>query len=185
MKNGPDPLDIAAAQAKVDAIKATLDAAVQIAPFDGTVTEVLSSVGDLVTPGTKAFRVDDLEHLSVDILVTEVDIARIKVGQDATLSFDAILGKEYHGKVSQVAQAGDVVQGVASFDVKIAISDADGSVLARNDRSSECHRFPDQGCPFGPQPGYPGCQWSIHSLCSKEWYPGTRCDYTGCIQRYG
>jgi HlyD family secretion protein len=129
LKNGPDPSDIAAAQAKVDAIKATLATAQQVSPIAGKVTEVLSNVGDMVTPGTKAFRVDDLQHMSVDIQVTEVDIAHIKSGQDATLVFDAISGKEYHGKVTNVAKAGDVVQGVTNFMVTVVLTDADAQVL--------------------------------------------------------
>jgi len=96
----------------VDSIQATLDTAQQKAPFGGTVTEALPSVGDLVTPGAEAFRIDDLQHLSVDIQITEIDITKVAVGQDATLVFDAIPDKTYQGKVTTVAKAGDVVQGV-------------------------------------------------------------------------
>jgi len=129
LKNGPDPSDIAAAQARVDAIKATLDAAQPMAPFAGTVTKVLPGVGDLVTQGTEAFRIDDLKHLSVDIQITEIDITRVSVGQDATLVFDAIPDKTYQGKITKVAKAGDVAQGVANFMVTVALTDADSSVL--------------------------------------------------------
>ncbi len=129
LKNGPDPSDIAAAQARVDAIQATLDAAKQMAPFAGTVTEAIPSVGDMVTPGTEAFRIDDLQHLSVDIQITEIDITRVAVGQDANLVFDAIPDKTYQGKVIKVAKAGDVVQGVANFMVTVELTNADASVL--------------------------------------------------------
>jgi HlyD family secretion protein len=129
LKNGPDPLDIAAAQARVDAIQATLDSAKQMAPFTGTVTEALSNVGDLITPGTEAFRIDDLQHLSVDIQITEIDITKVAVGQDSTLVFDAIPDKTYVGTVTKVAKAGDVVQGVANFSVTVELKNADSSVM--------------------------------------------------------
>jgi HlyD family secretion protein len=129
LKNGPDPSDISAAQARVDAIQATVDAAKQMAPFAGTVTEALPNVGDLVTPGTEAFRIDDLQHLSVDIQITEIDITKVAIGQDATLVFDAIPDKTYQGKVTRVAKAGDVVQGVANFMVTVVLTDADSSIL--------------------------------------------------------
>ncbi|MBI2331045.1 MAG: efflux RND transporter periplasmic adaptor subunit, partial [Chloroflexi bacterium] len=96
--------------------------------FDGTVTQASPVVGDQVTLGTVGFRVDDLSSLLVDVQVSEVDINHVAVGQNATLSFDAILGKTYNGKVIEVGQAGDTVQGVVSFTVTVELTDADEQV---------------------------------------------------------
>jgi HlyD family secretion protein len=127
LKNGADPADVAAAEARVAAAQSTLDMAHIIAPFDGTVTQAEPAIGNQVSTGTVAFRVDDLSHLQVDVQVSEVDINTIAVGQDATLTFDAVLGRAdpYHGKVVQVSQAGDTVQGVVSFVVTVELTDAD------------------------------------------------------------
>ncbi len=122
IKNGAD---IAAAEARVAAAEATLNQARIIAPFDGTVTQAGSVVGDQVIAGEIAFRVDDLSHLLVDVQVSEVDINTVAVGQAATLTFDAILGKEYHGEVVEAGQAGDTVQGVVNFTVTVELTDAD------------------------------------------------------------
>ena len=54
-----------------------------------------------------------------------MDSNSVAVGQASTLTFDAVLGKEYHGEVVQVGQAGDTVQGVVSFTVTIELTDAD------------------------------------------------------------
>ena len=67
LKDGPDPDDIDAAKARIAAIEATLGLVDLQAPFDGTVTEVQSKIGDQVTPGTTSFRIDDLSHLLVDV----------------------------------------------------------------------------------------------------------------------
>jgi len=128
LKDGPTKEDIAAAQAKVDAIKATLNYSKVIAPFNATVTNVGVKVGDMVSTGSGAFRLDDLTHLLVNVDVSEVDINRIEVGQAATLTFDAILGKEYEGKVTEVANVGTVSQGVVNFAVTIEITNPDESV---------------------------------------------------------
>jgi HlyD family secretion protein len=74
-----------------------------------------------------AFRIDDLSHLLVDVQVSEVDINTVAIDQDATLTFDAVLGRAepYHGKVIKVSQAGDTVQGVVSFTVTVELTDAD------------------------------------------------------------
>jgi len=127
LKNGPDPVDLAAAQARVDASQATLNLARVIAPFTGTVTESYPLPGDQVGAGATAFRLDNLSSLYVDVEVSEVDINSVSVGQSVTLSFDAILEKEtpYHGQIVDVAQAGTSVQGVVSFKVTVELTDAD------------------------------------------------------------
>lgn len=127
LQDGTDPADVAAAEARVAAAQSTLDMARIIVPFNGTVTQADSAVGDQVSTGTMAFRVDDLSHLLVDVQVSEVDINSVFINQDATLTFDAVLGRTdpYHGKVVKVSQAGDTVQGVVSFTVTVELTDPD------------------------------------------------------------
>jgi len=120
--------EIAAAQAKVDAAQATLNLARVIAPFAGTVTESYPLPGDQIGAGATAFRLDNLSSLLVDVEVSEVDINNVSVGQPVTLSFDAILGKTYHGKVVEVAQSGTATQGVVNFTVTVELTDADSQV---------------------------------------------------------
>lgn len=125
LKDGPDPDDLAAALARVDAIEATLDSAQVDAPFRGTITEALPLSGDLVVAGDPAFRIDDLARLFVEVPISEVDINNIKVGQPATLTFDAIPGEQYSGVISEVAQAGSVSQGAVDFTVTVELTEPD------------------------------------------------------------
>jgi len=127
-KNGPAPEDVAAAEARIAAAEATVNLAKLTAPFSGTVTQVEIKPGDQVTPGKIAFRIDDLSSLQVDVEISEVDINRVQIGQDAILNFDAILGKDYHGKVKEVAPVGTINQGVVDFIVTIELNDADAQV---------------------------------------------------------
>jgi len=128
LKNGADPNDIAAAQARIAAAQATINQAKITAPFDGIITDISIKPGDQVTPGTVAFRLDDLSHLLVDVQVSEVDINRIQAGQNVNLTFDAISNKEYHGKVTEVAPVGTSTQGVVDFTVTVELTDADEAV---------------------------------------------------------
>jgi HlyD family secretion protein len=128
LKNGPDPKDIEAAEARVSALQATLDLAYLKAPFAGTITEVNSMEGDQVNPGTITYRIDDLSHLLVDIDIPEVDINRIQVGQPAKLTFDAIQDREYSGLVKEVARIGTPGQGAVNFKVTVELTDIDGGV---------------------------------------------------------
>jgi HlyD family secretion protein len=127
LSNG-NSAEMLAAQARVDAAQATLNLARITAPFAGTVTESHSLPGDQVGAGATAFRLDNLSSLFVDVEVSEVDINSVTLDQTASLSFDAILDKDYHGKVVQVAKAGNDVNGVVSFTVTVELTDADEQV---------------------------------------------------------
>ncbi len=126
--NNGNMQDISAAQARVNASQATINMARVIAPFDGTVTEAYPLPGDQVSEGATAFRLDNLSSLLVDVQVSEVDINSISLDQPVTLTFDAILGKEYHGDVVEVSQAGTADQGVVNFTVTVELTDADAFV---------------------------------------------------------
>jgi len=128
LKDGPDPDDVAAAQARVLALEATIKQGRLEAPFAGTVTIVNSKPGDQTNPGAVAIRIDDLSRLLVDVQVTEVDINSITPGQPVTLSFDAILDETYNGTVVDVGQVGTTVQGLVNFDVTVELTDADQRV---------------------------------------------------------
>ncbi len=128
LKNGPDPNDVAAAQARVDAAQATINFARLAAPFAGTVTEATPMIGDQVSPGDTGFRVDDLSRLLVDVQVSEVDINSVAIDQPALVTFDAVLGKNYHGKVVDVSRVGTSVQSVVNFSVTVELTDPDADV---------------------------------------------------------
>ncbi len=85
-------------------------------------------VGDQVSPGTAGFRVDDLSHLLVDVQVSEVDINSVTVDQPAVVTFDAVLGRDYHGKVVDVSRVGTSVQSVVNFNVTVELTDPDADV---------------------------------------------------------
>ena len=116
------------AQLAVQTAQENLDAAKLTAPFNATITDVSGMVGDQVSPGTQAFRIDDLSQMKVDVQVSEVDINNVQVGQPVTLTFDAISGKTYNGKVTEVSQTGDSVQGAVDFTVTVVLTDPDASV---------------------------------------------------------
>lgn len=129
LKEGTDPEDIAAAKARVAAIEATINLAKITAPFAGTVTDSNGKVGDLVNPNDPAFRVDDLSKMFVDVEIPEVDINRVKVGQEVTLTFDAIPSTEYQGRVSEVARIGTSDAGAVNFEVTIEVLKFDQQVM--------------------------------------------------------
>jgi HlyD family secretion protein len=57
-----------------------------------------------------------------------VDINSVSIAQTVSLTFDAILGRDYHGAVVAVAQTGTATQGVVNFKVTVQLTDADSLV---------------------------------------------------------
>jgi HlyD family secretion protein len=125
VKDGPDPDDVTAAEARVAAAQATAGQAWIEAPFAGTITSIEVQPGDQVSPGTVGFQLADLSRLLVDVDVSEVDINRVKSGQPVELTFDAILDKVYRGEVTEVDLVGAETQGVVNFLVTVALTDPD------------------------------------------------------------
>ena len=127
-KEGPNKDDISAAEARVAAAEATVSLGWLEAPFDGTVTRSYQKVGDEVTAGMAGFRVDDLSELFVKVDISEVDINRVAIGQPVEMTFDAVTGKTYQGKVTEVSSVGmDNGSGV-DFEVTLKILEPDDQV---------------------------------------------------------
>jgi HlyD family secretion protein len=125
VKDAPPAEDVTVLQANIAASQAAIDQTKIVAPFAGIVTSVEIQPGDQVYPGKLACRIDDLSRLLVDIPVSEIDINLVQPGQNAILTFDAILAREYHGTVVDVASVGTEVQGVTNFQVTVELLDGD------------------------------------------------------------
>jgi len=83
----------------------------------------------LVSSGTEAIRIDNLNHLMVDIFVDEIDISKIEVGQKAILEFDALPNREYEGVVDSISSAGSDDSGVVEFRVSVVMKNVDDAVM--------------------------------------------------------
>ena len=59
------------------------------------------------------------------ISLNEVDITKIKLGQKATLSFDAVEDLSLTGKVAEIDTLGTVTSGVVNYDVTIVFDTQD------------------------------------------------------------
>jgi HlyD family secretion protein len=128
LKNGPSEDDIAAAKARVAAAQSTISQSKIVAPFNGVITQSEPVPGDVVSPGTVAFRLDDLSHMMVDLQISEVDINNITVDQPVTVTFDAVQGVTYNGKVNHISQAGSASGSGVNFTVTVELTDVDNLV---------------------------------------------------------
>lgn len=97
------------------------------APFAGIVAKVDVKRGDAVSASAVAFTLITARHIA-EISLNEVDIAKVKAGQKATLTFDAIPDLTLTGEVAQMDTIGTVSQGVVSYNVTVAFDAGDERV---------------------------------------------------------
>ena len=94
------------------------------ASFDGQIAKVNVEKGDTVSTATSLFTLISDQKIA-EISLNEVDAAKVKIGQKATLTFDALPDLTLTGKVSEIDTVGTVSQGVVSYGVKIVLDTDD------------------------------------------------------------
>jgi len=98
--------------------KQKLDDYYVYAPFSGIITNITAHVGETVPAGTVATLIT--KNKIVEISLNEVDAAKVKVGQKAILTFDALPELTLTGQVAEIDAVGTVSQGVVNYTVKIS-----------------------------------------------------------------
>ncbi len=144
----PREVDLASARVQVaqakqdyeDALENLADAEVK-SPIDGVVAKVNQKVGyaasasDSNSSNSIATIITD-QQLAV-ISLNEVDIAKVKTGQKAMLTFTAIEDLELTGQVVEIDSLGTDTQGVVSYEVKINLDSQDERVKSQMSVSAE------------------------------------------------
>lgn len=123
---------VATAQRTLDDKKTAVDDLTLKAPIDGKVSSFTVKVGDKLDAKAQVGKVADYNAMEMKISVDELDIAKMQVGQPVTISFDALPGKKYEGKVAKVALEGTVKNDIATFDVTVQISNSAGILAGMN-----------------------------------------------------
>ncbi len=103
-----------------------------LAPASGSVIHVEIEEGEIVTSGavsytsgTTLMTIADLSEMQIRAGVNEVDVGKIRQGQDVKIDVDAYPNAGFHGVIRHISPAARDEQGVKIFDVEIDITDAD------------------------------------------------------------
>ncbi len=111
---GEGETKVTSAQVAQDQAQVAYQKAIAIrSPLDGVITQVNLNVGvdvkrDKNGQPVPAFTVVRTDKMRVIVLVPDADSGRLSVGDPATLRFDSLPGREYHGAVSRSAFAQDL-----------------------------------------------------------------------------
>jgi len=128
---------ITSAQATLKELRTSLQKTVIIAPVSGIVSKLNIEkgervVGTLQMTGTEMMRIANLHSMEVQVEVSENDILKVSINDEADVEVDAYLGRKFQGKVTEIANSASNVSSavaggalntdqVTNFVVKIRI----------------------------------------------------------------
>ncbi len=94
---------LAQAEAQVAELDARLKEAILIAPADAVVEVVSVRPGDLVAADRIVIDLLEPSQLWVKIYIPETDLARVRIGQAATVRVDSYAGQTFTGRLRQIS----------------------------------------------------------------------------------
>ncbi|HUP49834.1 MAG TPA: efflux RND transporter periplasmic adaptor subunit [Thermoanaerobaculia bacterium] len=124
--------DVQQGEARVAAARAALTRTVLRAPFAGVVARITGELGEFTTPSPPgiptppAVDLIDDSCLYVVAPIDEVDVARVRPGQPAWLTIDAMAGQRFPGRVRRVAPyVLDLEKQARTVDVEVEFANPD------------------------------------------------------------
>lgn len=102
------------------------------APISGTVVTKNVKAGDKIdntNASTELAVIYDMSLLKFEMSVDELDINKVKVGQDVKIKADALDGKEYTGTITNVSINGTTTNGVTTYPITVEITEFDDNLL--------------------------------------------------------
>ncbi len=125
------PFNLQSSQVSVDnaansvtTAKSNLDNAVLTAPAAGVVASIANQIGEFVTGGNtnNAFMVlTNTTSMVLHGTIGEADVAKLKLGQVANVTVDALTGQRMTGKVTSLDPVATISQGVPVYGIDVAI----------------------------------------------------------------
>ena len=128
-------ISLSDARLSLENAQKTLDDYTITAPISGQVVQKESKAGDKLDNSNSSVTmctIADLSKIVFEISVDELDISKLKVGMEATITADAIENRKFSGVVDHVSSLGTTSNGVTSYPVRVHILDPEGLVIGMN-----------------------------------------------------
>lgn len=128
LEGGPDPVEVALAEANVLSAQLALEGARQLlddssmkSPLDGFVSQIAVLEGDKVESDTEILEVVDPSVVEVVGIVDEIDVLSVQLGIAANVTVDALQGRALQGIVTQISPGAGNQQGVVTYPIRIQV----------------------------------------------------------------
>jgi len=116
---------IASAETNLSLAQLRLEQAIIVAPISGTVANVMINQGEQATPGAPVITIVDEDAFHINVNVDEIDIDQISLGQNVSITLDALSDTEINGTIAEIAPTSASAGGVVSYLVTINIVDGE------------------------------------------------------------
>ena len=122
---------VAAAQASVMNFQAQYDKTMIKAPFDGVITRQDAKVGEIAPPNAAVIGLISQARFKVETMMPEDDIARIEIGQEATVTLDSY-GSDtpFTAKVVSIDPGAELVNGEPTYKTTLQFDDESDLIKA-------------------------------------------------------
>ncbi len=117
---------VKAQQAVVAQAREQLSYARLTSPTTGTVTQRLTEEGNLVQPNSEVLKIGDFGRVQVNVEVSELQLAKIQIGQSVTVRLDAFPSQTFNGQVSRISPAAD--QTARLVPIEVIIPNSNGRI---------------------------------------------------------
>lgn len=116
-------LQLAVDQAEISVKNAKTDlASTKIyAPFDGTIASVAGQVGGPASSNAALLTLLSDSEVTLPVQIDETEISKVKLGQTAQVTLDALTGQTFTGKVTSITPQATVVSNIAVFYVTVTM----------------------------------------------------------------
>ena len=115
-------IDLEQAKNKLNDLKEDLNDYYIAAPLGGILSTLNIKKGDLIAPNQIIGTIITNQKIA-KISLNEIDAAKVKVGQTAILTFDALPDLKVKEKIIEISTVGKEEQGVVSYDIKISLEE--------------------------------------------------------------
>lgn len=92
-------------------------------PIDGTIVDKQIKAGEKVESGDTLCVIYDLSYLEMTLNVDELDVTQVSVGQEVTVTADAVDGQTFTGVVTKISMAGTTNNNATTYPVTVRIDD--------------------------------------------------------------
>lgn len=120
----PRAVDLASLRADVVGAQARYAKSVIVSPIDGVLTDLVADVGEQASAGVTFATVHaDAGQFKIPVDISESDIAKVSVGDTATVTFDAFGDDQvFAAVVGAINPAEKIIEGVVFYEATIVLS---------------------------------------------------------------
>jgi RND family efflux transporter MFP subunit len=122
------PLSVKMTELQLDQAQAELDKTIITAPFDGIVAAVYIREGQqlsAMTYANPAISLIDPSEIKMNGVIDEIDVPRVKLGQEAIVILDALPDKEVKGRITFISPESTTEVGVVFYKTTITLENPD------------------------------------------------------------